>query len=667
MPDDILSVYKAEELLAIQNSPVAIADPDQKIVWYNQGFKKNFGGGRIKGSSIPNLFSLPDAIIPIETKSGKPFVHTLTDTNRDITITPIFSKKKKDKLQGYYVELNPVKQNGNGLEKVSEQVERNISFLEELENLFVLLVKENSLKVISEQIISKATELSNSDFGFEVYQEEGNKCEFEFYDPNSLVKDKPNVEKAMRPDFTFISKWLRLNKKALLALNQQNNIGFNLTGILNCKSLIISPCFFEDNLIATIVVGRKNGVFTAFEKNIVEQLSPLLSFAISSIKTRELNATLENRLLQAQKLETIGKLSSGMAHDFNNLLSSIFGSLNLLRKRVAPTEDTERLIDNIENCSIRARGLTKGLLSFGKPTPKRKELIKPNLLIIEISKVVTQTFPRSITFEETVDENLHDILGNGTEVYQVLLNLCVNAKEATDGKGTIKLIAKNISIDKKNLVIYPLLKEGNYVCFSVQDNGSGIKEEDLQRIFDPYFSTKSKDTGSGLGLYVTYGIIKAHNGMIDVTSTVNVGTRFDVFIPAYEPLKEKKKQEHEQETKDKIILLADDEEMLSDLLAELLESSNYNVIKVPSGIEAIKLLTEEIKVDLAIIDYHMPGKDGLATIEEIRNLNFNMPIILSSGTMQGNENYDMDKLKINGVVEKPYEFETMLSTIQKLI
>ena len=423
MPDDILSVYKAEELLAIQNSPVAIADPDQKIVWYNQGFKKNFGGGRIKGSSIPNLFSLPDAIIPIETKSGKPFVHTLTDTNRDITITPIFSKKKKDKLQGYYVELNPVKQNGNGLEKVSEQVERNISFLEELENLFVLLVKENSLKVISEQIISKATELSNSDFGFEVYQEEGNKCEFEFYDPNSLVKDKPNVEKAMRPDFTFISKWLRLNKKALLALNQQNNIGFNLTGILNCKSLIISPCFFEDNLIATIVVGRKNGVFTAFEKNIVEQLSPLLSFAISSIKTRELNATLENRLLQAQKLETIGKLSSGMAHDFNNLLSSIFGSLNLLRKRVAPTEDTERLIDNIENCSIRARGLTKGLLSFGKPTPKRKELIKPNLLIIEISKVVTQTFPRSITFEETVDENLHDILGNGTEVYQVLLNL----------------------------------------------------------------------------------------------------------------------------------------------------------------------------------------------------------------------------------------------------
>ena len=667
MPDNILSAFKAEELLAIQNSSVAIANPEQKIVWYNQSFKNDLGAGRIKGNSISNLFSLPDSLIPVEIKSEKPIIHTLNDSSQNVIITPIFSKKKKNKPQGYYIELTPIKHNGNGVHNLSEQVNRNISFLEELENLFVLLVKENSLDVISQQILSKASELSSSDFGLIVYKEEGNKYNFQFHDPGSLIADKTGSEKAIRSDFSFINKWLRLNKKSLLALNQQKNIGFNLTEILNCKSLIIAPCFFEDRLLATIIVGRKNSIYTPFEKNIVEQISPLLSFAISSLKTRELNATLENRLLQAQKLETIGKLSSGMAHDFSNLLSSIFGSLNLLRKRVAQTEDTERLIDNIENCSIRARDLTKGLLSFGKPTPKRKELIKPNLLVNEISKVITQTFPRTIIFEKTVDENLHDILGNGTEVYQVLLNLCVNAKEATNGNGTIELTAKNISIDNKNLVNYPLLKEGNYVCFSVQDTGSGIKEDDLQRIFDPYFSTKSKDTGSGLGLYVTYGIIKAHGGMIDVTSTVNVGTRFEVYIPAYEPLKKKKQEEQEQKTNDKIILLADDEEMLSDLLAELLESNNYNVINVPSGIEALKVLTEEIKVDLAIIDYNMPGMDGLKTIEEIRKLNFEMPVILSSGTMKGNENYDLEKLKISGVVEKPYEFETMLSTIQKLI
>jgi len=196
----------------------------------------------------------------------------------------------------------------------------------------------------------------------------------------------------------------------------------------------------------------------------------------------------------------------------------------------------------------------------------------------------------------------------------------------------------------------------------VKDDGTGIKEGDLQKIFDPYFSTKSKDTGSGLGLYVTYGIIKAHNGHVDVSSKENSGTTFEVYIPSYEPLKVKKAQ-----AANKIILLADDEPMLSELLSELLESTGYNVIKVSSGDEAIKLLTEEIKVDLAIIDYNMPGKTGLDTIAEIRNLKFEMPIILSSGSMKVDDDLNLDKYKINGKLQKPYEFETMLATIQKFI
>ena len=448
----------------------------------------------------------------------------------------------------------------------------------------------------------------------------------------------------------------------MLALNHQNNIGFNLTEILNCESLIISPCFFEDQLLATIMVGKSKGTYSTFEINIVEQLSALLSFAISNIRTRELNTALESRLLQAQKLETIGKLSSGMAHDFSNLLSSIFGSLNLLRKKVPDTDDTKRLIDNIESCSIRARDLTKGLLSYGKSTPKRKELVKPNLLANEISKVVTQTFPGTIKYIEHIDENLHNILGNSTEVYQVLLNLCVNAKEATGGEGTITLSANNVSIDKKNVINHPLLNVGNYVLFTVKDDGSGIEEKDLQKIFDPYFSTKEKETVSGLGLYVSYGIIKAHKGMIEVTSKLGTGTQFDVYIPAFEPQKEKKPS-----SPDKIILLADDEEMLSDLLAELLEANDYNVIKVSSGKEALRVLTEEIKVDLLIIDYNMPEMSGLETVENIRKLNLDVPVILSSGITDLDADEIMDKYEINNCVQKPYVFETMLETIQTVI
>ena len=277
--------------------------------------------------------------------------------------------------------------------------------------------------------------------------------------------------------------------------------------------------------------------------------------------------------------------------------------------------------------------------------------------------MIIQTFPKKITLKQEIHENLYDILGNGTEIYQVLLNLCVNAKEAMEGKeGIISLKANNITIDNNNIINYPLLKKGNYVCFSVKDNGSGIDEENLQKIFDPYFSTKIKETGSGLGLYVTYGIIKAHNGHVDVTSKINEGTQFDVYIPSYEPTKV-----IHQPTTDKIVLLADDEIMLRDLLAELLESNGYNVIKVISGTEALKVLTEEIKVDIIILDYNMPEMNGLDCAAKIRGFNKEIPIILCSGSFSMNGNTDLTEKGINSFVNKPYEFDTMLSTIQELL
>jgi signal transduction histidine kinase len=414
-------------------------------------------------------------------------------------------------------------------------------------------------------------------------------------------------------------------------------------------------------LHAKILVGKKSGTFSSLDISDIEQFSILLSFAISNIETRDLNTALESRLLQAQKLETIGKLSSGMAHDFNNLLSSIFGSLHLLRSRVPDSENVVRLIDNIENCSVRARDLTKGLLSFGKPTAKRKEIVMPNFLLNEISKVVTQTFPSNITLEEKVEDGLHSILGNGTEIYQILLNLCVNAKESIEGKGKIVLSASNILVNDNNVMNFPLLDRGKYVKFLVSDTGSGIEEEHLSKIFDPYFSTKQKDTGSGLGLYVTYGIIKAHKGHIDVTSRKGIGTTFEVYLPVFEPQKAAKPKET-----DKMIMLADDEEMLSELLAEMLESSGYYVIKVKSGEEVITVLTEELKVDLLIIDYNMPIMNGLDCIAKIRSLNFNLPVILSSGSLRF-EDEDLKRYKVNSKIMKPYEFDTMLDTIKQLI
>lgn len=647
------------DLLELQDTSIAIADENLKITWYNKSFRKNCGSNRIKGASLSSVFgiSLPGEF---DIKSfNKSLIIPLPDSGKNIILTTL-PADKRNSSNAFFIELIPIidQQKEN---KDMEILQRNVRFQNELQNILILLVKENSLDIISEEILLRCVAISGSDFGIIVFHEDNDIKEFQYVDDSGFLKNKNEIEKSIIYNSSFINKWLDINKRSLLAINQFNNIGYGLTQVMECESICISPCYFENKLWAKLIVGRKAGNYSSIEINNIEQFSILLSFAISNIKTRELNTALESRLLQAQKLETIGKLSSGMAHDFSNLLSGIFGSVNLLRNRVPNTENITKLIDNIETCSIRARDLTKGLLSFGKPTSKRKELVMPNVLLNELTKVIVQTFPNNINFKSEIGDKLYNILGNPTEIYQILLNLCINAREAIDGSGKILLSANNVGIDDANIKNYPLLERGNYVLLSVTDNGTGIAEDHITRIFDPYFSTKEKESGSGLGLYVTYGIIKAHNGYVDVTSAKGKGTTFNVYLPAYEPHKSDKSL-----LATKIIMLADDEEMLSELLAELLELNGYNVIRVTSGEEVLKVLTEEIKVDLLIIDYNMPVMNGIECISKIRKLKFNIPIILSSGSLNVDD-YDLDEYDIKSKLTKPYDFETMLSTIQKLI
>ncbi len=658
MSNSLVSKYSLIDILETDDSAYAITDSAFKILWYNQEFKSIIDSRRIRGKSLETLLDIDNEELKKHSPGKiKPF--QIRNDKRLVLITPLFTREKPE---GFFIKVHNIHQERSEEISDSDIIEKNLKFQEEQQNILTLVVKEKSLQALAGEILKKSIGISRSDFGIIVMFEEGKKYEYLIDDEKEIIKNQIEMQREVEANFSFITKWLNVNKHSLLALNYPNNIGFNLTRYFQCESLVISPAFFDEKLLAAIIVGKKKEVYTTLEINNSEQLAVLLAFSISSIRTRELNTTLENRLLQAQKLETIGKLSSGMAHDFSNLLSSIFGSLNLLKKRVPENENIYRLIDNIENCSIRARDLTKGLLSFGKPTPKRKEIIKPNVLMSEISRVITQTFPRKIKFENRVEANLHDVLGNGTEIYQVLLNLCVNAKEAIEGNGSIKLLASNIKINEENIIKYPLLNKGNYVHFSVSDDGSGIEEENLQKIFDPYFSTKLKETGSGLGLYVTYGIIKAHNGHIEVSSSIGKGTTFDVYLPSFEPTVTERLPQLE-----KIILLIDDEIMLRDLLAEMLESNGYNVIKVGSGSEALRILTEEIKADLVIVDFNMPEMNGLETIQKIRELNFNMPVILSSGSMGLEEELNLKEAGVTATLTKPYEFDTMFSTIQKLI
>jgi signal transduction histidine kinase/CheY-like chemotaxis protein len=621
MLNKIISNYALSELLEVEGNSLTIADKDGIILWFNKSFKEESGFAKIKGRSIYDLFSITDKDDLGILEKNKP-LNIVLPTHQNVNINPLVKKNKPD---GYFLRIYPL------------QTKRTLS--------------------------EKHENITDSTSGLIVFYEEDKKYEILFDEIHDKLQNKPEVEKEFKASFSFITKWLTVNKKSLVITSTPNSIGFNLAHVLQSNYLLISPCFIQNKLLAAIILGKKENKFSHLEMGNIEQLSSLLAFTISSIKARELNIEIEKKLLQGQRLETIGKLSSGMAHDFNNVLAGIFGSLDLLKKRVPQTENITRMIDNIENCTVRARDLTKGLLAFGKPTLKQKELIKPGQLITELSKVINQTFPKEIAYESHIEEKINDILGSPTEIYQVLLNLCVNAKEAIKGEGKITLSAKNIFVDDKNISNFPWLDKGKYVYFSVSDTGEGISEENFRKIFDPYFSTKKKDTGSGLGLYVTKGIVEAHGGQIKPTSKPNKGTTFNVYIPVYEPIS----HETTAEPSEKIILLADDEIMLRDLLAELLESSGFNVIRVTSGAEVLKVLTEEMKVDLLIIDYNIPGMNGLDCVEQIRKLNYKMPVILSTGSLSIEASSDVKKYGVTSLVTKPYEFDTMLSTIRTLI
>jgi signal transduction histidine kinase/CheY-like chemotaxis protein len=542
----------------------------------------------------------------------------------------------------------------------------DLIFKQEWEDILILLIKEQSLDVLLDEILMRIAHISQSSFGAVVLlgQENRSGCITKTYNDDNFPEVQSRIAQEIESNLNYISKWLLINKHSLiLSRGDEQSPAYGVLSLFNTSTLIIAPALYKDELTAIFFLAKSEGSYSANETALIEQLSVLLANEIYNSRSRTLSAALQEKVKQMQKLESVGKLAGGMAHDFNNLLSNIFASLSLLKRKLADSPDIFHLLDSIEASSLRARDISKGLLSFGKAVPIKAALINPNEILDELIKVTRQTFPSEIQIESDIPRALGNIYGNSTEIYQVLLNLCINAKEAIKGSGTISISADNFSITDRNIFDYPFLDIGNYVKFSVKDSGQGISQDDMSKIFEPYFSTKQKDYGSGMGLFVAHGIIKAHSGFIDVTSTAGNGARFDIYIPVYE-----KKGKIKPDRTGKIIMIADDEAMLRDLLAELLESYNYEVIKVSDGNDVIRVLTEEIKVDLLIIDNKMPRMDGGTCIKEIRKLGFDMPVVFSSGaaniTPSELHNGSLGNISF---LNKPYDFETMLEIIKELL
>jgi len=436
---------------------------------------------------------------------------------------------------------------------------------------------------------------------------------------------------------------------------------------------VTSRAAFEDAALAVLREGEWSGEMEAKSASgtplIVNSRWTLMRDAQSRPKSilSETDVTerkkLEHQFLRAQRLESIGTLSGGIAHDLNNLLMPIMMGVALL-KRFEPSEKSLQVIRNIERSAKRGSDLVKQMLSFARGAEGSREAVKLPDVVAEIQSIAENTFPKNVHFATELSEDLWQIQADPTQIHQVLLNLCVNARDAMPGGGRITLSGKNADLDAQYAAMHGGATAGSYVMLRVADNGSGMTREVIDQIFEPFFTTKGIGKGTGLGLSTTLGIVRGHNGFVDVSSEPGKGSAIDVYLPA-NPKRIARPSEREDELLPRgdgeTVMIVDDEIAILDITRQTLEAFGYNVITAEDGAEAIALYAQHrAEIDVVIADMMMPVMDGHALIAAMRRIDPGVQIVIASGNNAGAH---ATKAGVPHVLDKPYTAEVMLRTL----
>jgi two-component system, cell cycle sensor histidine kinase and response regulator CckA len=370
--------------------------------------------------------------------------------------------------------------------------------------------------------------------------------------------------------------------------------------------------------------------------------------------------------LRAQRLESLGTLASGIAHDLNNVLTPILSVAQLLPMRLTNIDErTHNLINILESSARRGADLIKQILSFAQGIEGKHVWIQPTHLLIDIQKIVQQTLPKSIEIDRNIPADLWTVSGDMTQLHQVLMNLCVNARDAMPQGGTIAIQAANRSIDKAFTRTHLDAHVGKYVEITISDTGTGIQPQLLHRIFDPFFTTKEIGKGTGLGLSAVLGIVKSHGGFLDVQSQVNQGTQIHVYIPACDPPSQPSQDESELPSgQQQLVLVVDDEIAISELIKTTLETYNYRVLTANDGAEAIAIYAQHCDtIDGVLIDMMMPVMDGLTTVTALHQLNSNLPVVAMSGLSSVEAIAQAKRFGCKYFLAKPYTSRDLLQTL----
>ncbi len=387
---------------------------------------------------------------------------------------------------------------------------------------------------------------------------------------------------------------------------------------------------------------------------------------------------LENQLLHAQKMESIGVLAGGIAHDFNNVLSMILTSAEILKEKTRSDKGLQHYADLVATAAERGAAIAKQLLLFARSEKGKLKPMSVATVVLEVQKLLEHTLPKSISIRSEIETSNAAIMGDPDQLHQAILNLALNSRDAIEEKsanGTIIFRVGAIThgeLQKK----FPQIQEGKYVVLSVSDNGTGMSGETTSRIFEPFFSTKRRGKGTGLGLSIVHGIVQNHHGLIDVVSSLGEGTTIAFYFPLLtaelkDPSKGKKHESIPEKSRDgqpSTILIVDDEQGLREMLEEILQGKGYSVMTASNGIDAVKIYQSHCEqIDIVISDLGMPLMGGEEVFKKLAEINPEVKMVFMTGYLDESSRSGMLRHGVKNIIHKPFRIEEILECVSHVL
>jgi signal transduction histidine kinase/CheY-like chemotaxis protein len=439
---------------------------------------------------------------------------------------------------------------------------------------------------------------------------------------------------------------------------------------MNVESFIGFAIFDRKNEVIGVVnaFGEKRS-FNESDIKVLQTIGQMVAAELERLAEEKEKEQMREQIFQTQKMEAIGTLAGGIAHDFNNLLQGIMGYASVLRTKVPESDPLFRPLSIIEHLSENAAELTKQLLGFAR---KGRFVVKPsniNDMVEEVLSIITRTFDRVIEIRPDLKKDLWTVEVDRSQVEQVILNLCLNARDAMPGGGVLTIETSNAEIEEKSSH-YPWLKAGRYVTIRVSDTGMGMSDEIKQHIFEPFFTTKETGKGTGMGLAMVYGVVKNHGGFITADSEIGKGSLFTVYFPAVRRAIEiERKVVAELPRGEGTILVADDEDYIRNLVQNVLGSLGYTVLLASNGQEAVDLYRARgDSIDLVILDLIMPKMSGYEALQRLKAMNPGVRVLMSSGYgVEGKTGINLDQAGIAGFIQKPYSSSKIADAVMQVL